>query len=188
MRIFLQRRPEGGTGVVSAIAAWFLQTMGILDGLRSDLDPLQYRLAFDVIEQWSRVVPLTLGRTDSPRIVTEGEAPDLLELFDGTLTLAGLIHIFRNVLPHYAENRERDEAIYREVQAFCGEKADTIRDFTGHGSFEVEGWLFDKLAWHCQQLLLVVLGDVHQRAFKERYDAAMRDISEQIVLNQTPPS
>lgn len=188
MNVVFERRPEGGVGVVSGAIAWFMNTLHILDEMRSDLHPLQYRLATDIICQWSRALPWALEPVgpDQPVIVTEERAPKLRDLFDGGDVTARLVRIFRTILPHHAVNQERDARILGDMTTFCTQRSDAVDAYRRHGVFNAEPWIFDAFIWHCQQLLKVVLGDAHFPEFERRYNAAMRDLQEQAELLAKP--
>jgi hypothetical protein len=162
--------------------------MTVLEGMRSDMDPLQHRLATDIIGLWGRVVPMTLGPDADRRVLTDATAASVQRMFDDADAQASVVHVFRTILPHHAENEDRDEASYRAAKEFIGGTADRLAEYLRHGSFVMEGWLFHRLIGHLKDLLRIVLGDAHSARFIERYDAAMNDIAEQVLLNQTPPN
>ena len=156
MRVFLARRPEGGTGIASAVFAWEMGVMAVLDGLRSDVDPLQHRLASDIVGLWGRVIPMTLGPDAERRVVTDATAASVQRMFDDADALTSVVRIFRTVLPHHAENQERDEASYRAAKGFIGGTSDRLAEYLRHGSFVMEGWLFHRLIGHLQDLLRIL--------------------------------
>ncbi len=167
-----------GMSLPGAIALWAWSVLNILEELRSELDPVQIRLAQDVIQCWGRVLPYAASATDVPRVVMSAEVQEHSKLFDEAFAVASMARVFREVFAHRDENRERDAGIIAELQAFCDRTTQEMRSTAAVGDLTVEGGVYGTLDWHLRQLMYVALGDRHMRAFITRYDAAMRRIDE----------
>lgn len=161
-----------------AIAVWAWSVLNILEELRSELDPTQIRLAQDIIQGWGCVLPYAVSATPEPRIVLSSEVPQHCKLFDDAHAIASMARIFREVLPHHGENRERDAGIINELQSFCDRTTQEMRRTAELGDLTVEGGVYGTLDWHLRQLMFVALGDSHMREFIRRYDEAMQRLDE----------
>ena len=144
---------------------------------KPDLDSYQQKTFLDVIQQWGGALPFSLQSTEQPRIVMPEEAEAIRSLFEKALTTATVVRIFRSVMPHQAENRERDEAIISDMRAFCTEKSGEIRQLSRIGVFEVEQWVFEMLCWHLKQLLPVILGDTLMKRLEKAFNQQMRVVA-----------
>lgn len=183
--VILARRPGGGTGAVSVSIAWGMGTYSVLLGMQAELDAMRFRLAWRIVEHWSSIMPLVFLAEGIPRLITHDKADDIQELFHNAVSIATLTRIVRTVLPHHADNEERDEYIIADTREFCGEQAETIRSFEGN-DFEIECWVFKKLAWHMRELLGVALGDHRMEEFTLRHEEMEQELLIQIGLNETP--
>ena len=185
--IVLAPRAQGGTGIASVSIAWGFGVMNILNGMADELSPEQYKLAFKVFDRWSATVPLSLLALGGPHFILPGRVRDIVELLENTQTTATLVRIVRTVLPHRAENRERDERIIADARAFCEEHADIIRQLEDTG-FSMEDGLPKALEYHCSQLMLVALGDEVYGRFMRELEALQNNLKEQIRLNEQKPN
>lgn len=184
----LMTGPNGGApGLRAQIVGWLLGNVKVFLSLRPDLNPYQQKMFLDVLRQWTTVLPFSLGSTTHPRIVIPEETEVFLSLFRDARATAAAIRIFRVILPHQAENRERDENIIREACDFCDEKANHIRELSRIGTFEIEQWVFEELYWHLKQLVVVIFGDALMKRFETAYDQQMTELLQMVQLASAPP-
>ncbi len=170
LRIIMTSRTGEAPGLTACLTGWFLGMMNIVLMLESELDPCQQQLLMDLFQCWGRVIPHTLSQSHRPRIVLPEEAGTISKLFEQAYTTATIVRIFRTILPHQAVNRERDDAIVKELREFCAEKSDEI----------------ERLCWHLRQLPLVILGDDLHRRFEAEYEVQMRDLLQMVQLASAP--
>jgi hypothetical protein len=186
LRIIMTSRTGEAPGLTACLTGWFLGMMNIVLMLESELDPCQQQLLMDLFQCWGRVIPHTLSQSHRPRIVLPEEAGTISKLFEQAYTTATIVRIFRTILPHQAVNRERDDAIVKELREFCAEKSDEIERLSRIGAFEAEQWIFERLCWHLRQLPLVILGDDLHRRFEAEYEVQMRDLLQMVQLASAP--
>ncbi|MEK7637976.1 MAG: hypothetical protein AAB375_00920 [Patescibacteria group bacterium] len=186
-QVLMSGHHGGAPGLRAAMAGWFIGNINVFLQLKPDMDSFQQKMFLDVIQQWGRALPFSLQSTEQPRIVMPEEAEAIRSLFEKALTTATVVRIFRSVMPHQAENRERDEAIISDMRAFCTEKSGEIRQLSRIGVFEVEQWVFEMLCWHLKQLLPVILGDTLMKRFEKAFNQQMRELLQMAQLAAASP-
>lgn len=184
-RIGIEVMGKLGVTQFAQVTAWSIAVSDIVAGLRTQMTAEQFELAVVVFERWGMAVPYMM-HTGPPRIWMRSEVPKLKKYFEDTFKTAKRVRRKRHILPHVAENVERDELLVKEAEAFCQRTMAEMDRLVTVGDIYCESYVFHNLIEYCKDLLRVVLGDSLIEQFIAEYDTAIGSLNETTKLINAP--